>query len=109
MLAKTKISIPFKETKQNPWSSQYNTHTVQNCVMYQGPKKCDSQEKRKSIQTNPPSDLYVGISKDVKVAIITINKVYSKWKEKRKSQQRNRNYYFKNKDILELENTIFST
>lgn len=72
MLAKTKISIPFKETKQNPWSSQYNTHTVQNCVMYQGPKKCDSQEKRKSIQTNPPSDLYVGISKDVKVAIITI-------------------------------------
>lgn len=51
--------------------------------MYQEPEKHDPRERRKSIKTNPPSDLYVGIGKDVKVAIITMfNKVYSEWKKR---------------------------
>lgn len=45
--------------------------------------------------------------KDVKVAIIIMfNEIKSilRVEKKRRSQQRNRNYYFKNMDSLELKN-----
>lgn len=75
--------------------------------MYQEPEKHDLQEKRKINESKTPN---VGISKGVKVAIITmLNKMYSEWKKKgRKSHQENGNYYFKNMDILELENIILA-
>ena len=76
--------------------------------MYQEPEKHDLPEKRKINESKTPN---VGISKGVKVAIITmLNKMYSEWKKKkgRKSHQGNGNYYFKNMDILELENIIFA-
>lgn len=49
--------------------------------MYQEPEKHDLQEKREINESKTPN---VGISKGVKVAIITmLNKMYSEWKKKK--------------------------
>lgn len=55
-------------------------------------------------------ELVVIVDKDVKVVIIIYiqwSKVYSEWEKDMKSQQKNRNYYFKNMKMWELQNTVF--
>lgn len=55
-------------------------------------------------------ELVVIVDKDVKVVIIIYiqwSKVYSEWEKDMKSQQKNRNYYFKNMEMWELQNTVF--